>query len=325
MSGEFSLINRYFIKKQSERKDVHLDIGDDCAIVKVPENSRLAITTDTMVAGTHFLPDANPKWIAHKALASNISDLAAMGARPAWCSLAISLPDIDDAWLESFSAAFFELADYYNVKLIGGDTTKGPLSITLTLHGFLPNDYALTRHNAKAGDWIYVTGTLGDSKAGLDVILDNALRSQPSSDVLEQRHYLSTPRVLLGQALLNVASCAIDISDGLVSDIQHILTSSNVGATLNVEHLPISDELVGFLNNDRDKALQYALTSGEEYELCFIVSPYNIEALESHLSHCNTPYQCIGQIRGKEGLELHSDGQALTWQLSGFDHFGISV
>jgi thiamine-monophosphate kinase len=322
MSGEFSLIKRYFTDKQSKRKDVHLDIGDDCSIVKVPDNSRLAITTDTLVAGTHFLPDANPAWVAHKALVSNVSDLAAMGARPAWCTLAISLPSVDEAWLERFSAAFFELADYYNVKLIGGDTTKGPLSITLTLHGFLPNDYALVRHNARAGDWIYVTGTLGDSKAGLDVILNNALRGQPFADLLEQRHYLATPRVLVGQALLNVASCAIDISDGLVSDIQHILQASQVGASIDVNLLPLSNELLSFLNGDREKAMQYALTSGEEYELCFVVPPYNIGALESHLSHCNTPYHCIGQIRGKDGLELHNDGQTLQWKLSGFDHFG---
>ena len=322
MSGEFSLIKRYFSNKQSERKDVHLDIGDDCAIVKVPENSRLAITTDTLVAGTHFLPSARPEWVAHKALASNVSDLAAMGARPAWCSLAISLPDVDEAWLEKFSAAFFEFADYYNVKLIGGDTTKGPLSITLTLHGFLPNEYALARHNAKAGDWVYVTGTLGDSKAGLDVVLDNEQRSQPFADILEQRHYLSTPRVLIGQALLNVASCAIDISDGLISDLQHILESSQVGASIDVDSLPISDELLAFLNGDREKAMQYALTSGEEYELCFIIPHYNIGALESHLNHCNTPYHCIGQIRGKEGLDLHASGQTLEWDLQGFDHFG---
>lgn len=322
MPGEFSLIQRYFSGKQNQRKDVDLDIGDDCAIVKVPENSRLAITTDTLVAGTHFLADANPAWVAHKALASNLSDLAAMGATPAWCSLALSLPEVDEAWLESFSAAFFELANYYNIKLIGGDTTKGPLSITITVHGFLPANYALTRDNARAGDWVYVTGNLGDSKAGLDVILNPMLRDQPYAELLEQRHYLSSPRVLAGQALLSVSSCAIDISDGLIADLGHILQRSNVGAVIDVNTLPLSPELVAFLDGNQSLAQQYALTSGEEYELCFVVPAYNRGALESHLAHCQTPYHCIGQIRGKQGVELHNDGQPLDWTLTGFDHFG---
>lgn len=322
MSGEFSLIQRYFTGKQNRRKDVDLDIGDDCAIVRVPESSRLAITTDTLVAGTHFLDNANPAWIAHKALASNLSDLASMGATPAWCSLALSLPEVDEAWLESFSAAFFDLANYYNIKLIGGDTTKGPLSITLTVHGFLPANYALTRNNARAGDWIYVTGNLGDSKAGLDVILNPALRVQAFADVLEERHYLSTPRVLAGQALLSICSCAIDISDGLIADLRHILQRSEAGAVIDVNALPISDELIAFLDGNREKAQQYALTSGEEYELCFVVPSYNRGTLESHLAHCNTPYHCIGQIRGKDGLELQAEGKRLEWQLAGYDHFG---
>jgi len=322
MPGEFNLIKRYFTNRQNQRRDVDLDIGDDCAIVRVPENSRLAITTDTLVAGTHFLADANPAWVAHKALASNISDLASMGATPAWCSLALSLPKVDEAWLESFSAAFFELADYYNIKLIGGDTTKGALSITITVHGFLPNEYALTRDKARAGDWVYVTGSLGDSQAGLDVILNPENRTRAFADVLEQRHYLSTPRVLAGQSLLNICSCAIDISDGLIADLQHILDCSQVGASIDVSLLPVSDELVAFLDGDKTKAQHYALTSGEEYELCFVVPSYNRGALDSHLSHCRTPYTCIGQIRGKEGLELHDGGKKLDWQLKGFDHFG---
>lgn len=321
MLGEFNLIDKYFSHQPVERKDVYLAIGDDCALVKPPENVRIAISTDTLVAGIHFLPDANPAWIAHKALASNISDLTAMGATPAWVSLALTLPEVNEEWLAPFCRGFFELANYYNVKLIGGDTTKGPLSITLTVHGFVPADKALLRSGAKVGDWIYVTGQLGDSKAGLDVILDDTQRVRPFADELERRHFLSVPRVLVGQALLNIASAAIDISDGLISDLQHILTQSNVGASIDVDCLPTSSELLAFCNHDASVAQCYALTSGEEYELCFTVAQENRGALESALSHTGTAVSCIGQIRAKGQLVLHNKGTPVIWDLKGYDHF----
>ncbi|MDW6001633.1 thiamine-phosphate kinase [Vibrio mangrovi] len=321
MTGEFSLIDRFFKQRQAQRKDVQLGIGDDCAIVKVPEQVRLAISTDTMVSGTHFLPDANPAWVAHKALASNLSDLASMGATPAWCSLALTLPETDTEWLSQFCDAFFELASYYNIQLIGGDTTRGPLSITLTVHGFVPEDQVLTRQGAKVGDWIYVTGTLGDSKAGLELILSGEQMVHPSGAELEKRHYLSSPRVLAGQALLKLASSAIDISDGLAADVQHILECSGVGASIDVSCLPVSKELLQYLGDDIVKAQQYALTSGEEYELCFTVSEGNKGSLESALSHCDTPLTCIGQIRPQGQWELHDKGKPLAWNLTGYDHF----
>jgi thiamine-monophosphate kinase len=321
MLGEFNLIDKYFSHQPIERKDVYLAIGDDCALVKPPENVRIAISTDTLVAGIHFLPDANPAWVAHKALASNISDLSAMGATPAWVSLALTLPEVNEEWLAPFCCGFFELANYYNIKLIGGDTTKGPLSITLTVHGFVPADKALLRSGAKVGDWIYVTGQLGDSKAGLDVILDDTQRVRPFSDELERRHFLSVPRVLAGQALLNIASAAIDISDGLISDLQHILTQSNVGASIDVDCLPTSNELMAFCNHDESVAQCYALTSGEEYELCFTVAEENKGALESALSHTGTAISCIGQIRAKGQLVLHNKGIPVIWDLKGYDHF----
>jgi thiamine-monophosphate kinase len=323
MLGEFNLIDKYFSCQPVERKDVLLGIGDDCALVKPPENVRIAISTDTLVAGTHFLPDANPRWIAHKALASNISDLAAMGATPAWVSLALTLPDIDEAWLTPFCEGFFELANYYNIKLIGGDTTKGPLSITLTVQGFVPADKALLRRGAKVGDWIYVTGQLGDSKAGLDVILDKTLRDRPFADELERRHFLSAPRVLAGQALLNIASAAIDISDGLISDLQHILTRSEVGASIDVSCLPISNELMAFCHDEQEMVQRYALTSGEEYELCFTVAEENKGSLESALSHTGTTITCIGQIRAKGQLVLHNEDLPIMWDITGYDHFKV--
>lgn len=320
MSGEFSLIDKYFVNRQKQRKDVLLAAGDDCALVKVPDNLSVAISTDTLVAGTHFLPDANPSWVAHKALASNISDLAAMGATPSWVSLALTMPHPDEDWLAPFCDAFFELANYYGIQLIGGDTTKGSLSITLTVQGLVDADQALRRDGAQVGDWVYVTGELGDSKAGLDVVLNNELRSNPGGCELEQRHYLATPRVLVGQALLNLASAAIDISDGLISDIKHILQRSQVGVSLDVSQLPVSNELIQFLANT-EKAQQYALSSGEEYELCFTVPEQNKGSIESALAHCGAKITCIGQIRPQGTFELHNNGQPIDWHLSGYDHF----
>lgn len=320
MSGEFSLIDKYFVNRQKQRKDVLLAAGDDCALVKVPDNLSVAISTDTLVAGTHFLPDANPSWVAHKALASNISDLAAMGATPSWVSLALTMPHPDEDWLAPFCDAFFELANYYGIQLIGGDTTKGPLSITLTVQGLVDAEQALRRDGAQVGDWVYVTGELGDSKAGLDVVLNNELRSNPGGRELEQRHYLATPRVLVGQALLNLASAAIDISDGLISDIKHILQRSQVGVSLDVSQLPVSNELIQFLANT-EKAQQYALSSGEEYELCFTVPEQNKGSIESALAHCGAKITCIGQIRPQGTFELHNNGQPIDWHLSGYDHF----
>lgn len=320
MPGEFNLIDKYFVGRQAQREDVLLAAGDDCALVQAPVNQAIAISTDTLVAGTHFLASANPAWVAHKALASNISDLAAMGASPAWVSFALTMPEIDEAWLKPFCDSFFALANEYGIQLIGGDTTKGPLSLTLTVQGFVAADKALRRDGAKVDDWVYVSGNLGDAKAGLDVLLGNAALNAPYAAELEKRHYLSTPRVSLGQRLQGVASAAVDISDGVISDLPHILKRSGVGAQLQVDELPISAELLAF-TRDREQALQYALTSGEEYELCFTISPQHRDALESMLLESNTKVTCIGQIVAQAGLSLTLQGKPLEWQLSGYDHF----
>ncbi|MGX1925695.1 thiamine-phosphate kinase [Vibrio sp. NH-7] len=320
MSGEFNLIEKYFVGRQKQRNDVLLAAGDDCALVQVPQGLSVAISTDTLVAGTHFLADADPALVAHKALASNISDLAAMGATPAWVSFALTMPEPDEVWLAPFCESFFSLADYFGIQLIGGDTTKGPLSLTLTVQGLVNPEKALRRNGARVGDRIYVTGNLGDSKAGLDVILSAQQEDKPYESELEQRHYLSSPRVLVGQSLLGLASSAIDISDGLISDLKHILKRSNVGASIDVSTLPVSNELVQFLGS-AEQAQQYALSSGEEYELCFTVPEQNLGAIESALAHCGTQITCIGQIRPEGMFEIHSQGKALDWTLSGYDHF----
>ena len=320
MVGEFNLIEKYFVARQHPRKDVVLAAGDDCALVKAPNDLAIAISTDTLVAGTHFLSDANPAWVAHKALASNISDLVAMGATPAWVSLALTMPEVNEAWLEPFCNAFFELADYYGIQLIGGDTTKGPLSITLTVHGLVDANNALRRDGARVGDWVYVTGNLGDSRAGLEVILNPDLCNKPNAQALEKAHYLSTPRVLVGQALLDFATSSIDLSDGLISDIKHILRCSDVGVSIDAATLPTSEHLEQFLN-DAILAKQYALSSGEEYELCFTVPDELKEQLNSRLTHCGVKVTCIGQIRSSGVFDIHYSGQPIEWDVSGYDHF----
>ncbi|WP_194437492.1 thiamine-phosphate kinase [Vibrio fluminensis] len=320
MSGEFNLIEKYFVGRQTQRSDVVLAAGDDCALVSAPTGSLIAISTDTLVAGTHFLSSANPAWVAHKALASNISDLAAMGATPAWVSFALTMPDVDEAWLAPFCDSFFALADQYGIQLIGGDTTKGPLSLTLTVQGLIPQGAALQRSGAKPGDGVYVTGWLGDSKAGLDVVLEPVHLTQPCANELQQRHYLSTPRIQVGEALRGIASAAIDISDGVISDLGHILKRSGVGAQLQVEQLPLSPQLLAFVGSEQ-QAQQYALSSGEEYELCFTAPEDQQQTMWRALSDIDCLITRIGTINDSGELTLTQHGQELTWQLHGYDHF----
>lgn len=320
-SNEFDLIARYFEQQKVSRRDVALSIGDDCALLEVPAGSQLAVSTDSLVGGTHFLPDADPALVAHKALASNLSDLAAMGATPAWVSLALTMPGPDELWLKAFCEGFFALAEYYNVQLVGGDTTKGLLSITITVHGFVPQGQALTRSGAEAGDWVYVTGNLGDSAAGLSLLLgEKSTDDESLKATLLERHYKSQPRILAGQALRGIASAALDISDGLISDLGHILERSGLGADIEVDKIPLSPELCQF-EPDEIKACQMALSSGEEYELCFTVPEQNRGALDTALVHSGVKATCIGQLRSGSGIRLVRDGQELDWHLHGYDHF----
>ncbi|APZ58018.1 thiamine-phosphate kinase [Salmonella enterica] len=320
--GEFSLIARYFDRVRSSRLDVETGIGDDCALLNIPEKQTLAISTDTLVAGIHFLPDIDPADLAYKALAVNLSDLAAMGADPAWLTLALTLPDVDEAWLAAFSDSLFEQLDYYDMQLIGGDTTRGPLSMTLGIHGLVPAGRALKRSGAKPGDWIYVTGTLGDSAAGLAILQgDFRVGSWGDADYLVKRHLRPTPRILQGQALRDLASSAIDLSDGLISDLGHILQASNCGARIDLEALPDSEELWGHAN-DPEQKLRWMLSGGEDYELCFTVPELNRGALDVALGHLGVPFTCIGQMTADiEGIAFVRDGEPVTFDWKGYDHF----
>ncbi|EBO7981299.1 thiamine-phosphate kinase [Salmonella enterica] len=319
--GEFSLIARYFDRVRSTRLDVETGIGDDCALLNIPEKQTLAISTDTLVAGNHFLPDIDPADLAYKALAVNLSDLAAMGADPAWLTLAITLPEVDEPWLEAFSDSLFELLNYYDMQLIGGDTTRGPLSMTLGIHGYIPAGRALKRAGAKPGDWIYITGTPGDSAAGLAVLQNRLLVSEETdAHYFIKRHLRPTPRILHGQALRDIASAAIDISDGLISDLGHIVKASGCGAKVDVDALPKSAAMMRHV--DAGQALRWTLSGGEDYELCFTVPELNRGALDVTIGQLGVPFTCIGQMSADvEGLSFVRDGMPVTFDWKGYDHF----
>ena len=316
---EFQLIERFFVGRGPVRRDVKLGIGDDCALVQPAENKSIAISCDTLVENVHFFADMPAKALGYKSLAVNLSDLAAMGAEPAWMTLALTLPEIDETWLKEFSEGLYEAAEYYGIALIGGDTTRGPRAISITVHGQVPTGKALTRHGAKVGDWIYVTGTLGDSALGLDILRGVQHAHPEQKEYLVNRHYYPTPRVLAGQSLRSLASSAIDLSDGFVSDIGHILKSSGVGAVVDVNAIPLSSALRGTV--DEQQALSYALTGGEDYELLFTVPEAQKGALETSLSHAGVKFVKVGQICAGSQLKLQRKGEAFTPINRGFEHF----
>ncbi len=318
---EFNLIEHFFKAKSFQRKDVVIGIGDDAAVTHVPKGQALVTTTDTLLSGVHFLPDTSPHAIAQKAIAVNLSDLAAMGAEPAWISLSLSMPEVNQAWLDEFSDGLQQHAEYYSLQLIGGDTVQGPLAITITAQGFVPYDQALTRSNAKPGDSVYVTGTLGDAGLGLDILKNKVEVSDTlNRDYLINRLHYPTPRLLFGTNLRRIASSCIDISDGLVSDIQHILKASKCGASLHIDKLPLSRALKDSVSEEQANA--YALSSGDDYELLFTVSEEQKGNLETSLANANVTATYIGQLTGQsEKLELRLNDKPYDFQGKGFQHF----
>jgi thiamine-monophosphate kinase len=316
MSGsEFEIIRRYFTRLQPQRKDVIAGIGDDAALLQVPTGRELVVSMDTLVAGVHF-PETTPAAaIGHKALAVNLSDLAAMGATPAWVTLSITLPDNDPVWLEDFSQGFFHLADYYNVQLVGGDTTHGPLSVTVQAHGFVPGGCALRRVGAQVGDRIYVTGTLGD--AGL------ALRQGDQADpALQQRLDYPKPRITAGQLLRDVASAAIDISDGLLADLGHLLEVDDLGASVNVDELPRSPAFIA-ATRQQPSFHELPLSAGDDYELCFTVPEGDCNEMEMALSSQSIEFSAVGVIEQEPGIRCHkTNGDLYQAATDGYQHFG---
>lgn len=313
--NEFDIIKKYF-SIQPNRPEVRCGIGDDAAIVTVPEHKELVMTTDTLVADVHFPIATSADAIGYKSLAVNLSDLAAMGATPLWVTLALTLPENNFAWLEKFAQGFFALAQQYQVQLIGGDITKGPLSITVQALGTLPKGKALLRSMAKPNDLIYVSGTLGNAGLALKMLKENGSLSTANQEFLLQHLNYPQPRINLGQALLAYAHAAIDISDGLAADLDHILKQSHVGASINVDQLPLSSVLTQTL--PKDKAIALALTAGDDYELCFTI-PKNAQ---DQLKLLSDKITCIGEITENPGLTLYyQDGSHYHGTLSGYQHF----
>lgn len=306
--NEFDLISRYFKDSQNSQQNaslagVLLDKGDDCAMLVPTSGKAQVITTDTLVAGVHFLADMPPYQLAYRALATNLSDLAAMGAKPKWFSLALTLTDANTQanWLSEFSAGLFNLADQHGIYLTGGDTTSGPLSITITAIGEVEAELALKRSGAQIGDSVYVSGELGDAAAALDYLLEK----RPYQQTCQQDHLLSrfnypTPQIALGQALTSLANSALDISDGLVADLGHICRASNVNAQLYVEQLPLSDAILTEfpLVDARAKAL----SGGDDYQLCFTVPEINIPAVKQLAKRLDIKLTEVGVITAPGGI-----------------------
>jgi thiamine-monophosphate kinase len=306
--SEFSLIDRFF-KRQSINKEITQSIGDDCALFNIPQGYELAITTDTMVENVHFFADAEPYDLGYKLLAVNLSDLAAVGAKPLAVTLALTLPIADENWLQAFADGFFTLADKYQVDLIGGDTTSGPLTLTVQAFGLVLSGQALKRSAAKPGDIICVTGLLGEAGLGLKIIQGYSCKS-PSNALT--RFHRPNPRIETGQALLGIVNACIDISDGLCGDLGHILEQSRVGALLDWKAVPLSDEVNAYIKATGDWLMP--ITAGDDYELCFTISPDKLDLLQ-------VPFTKIGVIESEAGLRLKKDGVIQTLEVKSFEHF----
>jgi thiamine-monophosphate kinase len=319
---EFELIKRFFTEQAIKRKDVLLGIGDDCALVSPSERQNIAITTDTLVAGVHFPHETSARAIGHKSIAVNLSDLAAMGAEPTWVSLAITMPEVDLQWIEEFCIGVFELCEFYNVQLIGGDTTQGPLSITVTAQGLTPFDKHITRSGAKPGDWIYVTGEIGDAALALKDIFNEVNVAPEYREQIRHSLDFPPPRILAGQALREYASAAIDLSDGLISDLEHICESSKVGANIVLEDLPISNALRDSVSIE--EAFDIALVGGDDYELLFTVSEDNKVGMETALANSGNIITCIGQLNGSDRITTTLDSKPVAINVKSFEHFSQS-
>ena len=322
--GEFELIERYFTRPA---RRAALGVGDDCALLAPAPGMQLAISCDMLIEGRHFLPTVDPFKLGHKALAVNLSDLAACGAKPLAFNLALALPSADDVWLDGFSRGLFALADAHDCELIGGDTTRGPLAICITVFGEVPPGQALLRSGAQAGDDLYVSGTLGDARLALEVFRGTRSLPQAAFGAARARMEQPTPRVALGLALRSVATAAADISDGLVGDLGHILKASRVGARIdtsiainliaNKGHVTLVDGQF-----DSDTALACVLAGGDDYELVFTAPPDARNLVKAAAVRAQTAVTCIGQIEAAPGLRLvDAAGQLISRRFAAFDHF----
>ena len=306
--SEHHIIKKYF--QSSKNSTIALGIGDDAAIFNVPQEKQLVVSMDTLNEGVHFFADTNAADIGYKALAVNLSDMAAMGAEPKWITMSLSLPEMDETWLEHFMQGFNELANQYAVELIGGDLCKGAMSITVQAHGLVDKDKSLTRSNAKVGDRIYVSGELG--AAGLAYTNKKVDKAISEDDLLRLNRPI--PRLELGQALIDKATSCIDLSDGLANDLQHVVTASDVGAKLFADELPLANSLKEL---EQDKAFELGLCAGDDYELCFTL-PNNLNT--KLLQNFNIKH--IGEITAEKKLVLlDAEENEIPFEFTGYQHF----
>lgn len=317
MIGEFEIIARYFTRATRD-PDVVLGIGDDAAVLAA--GGLMAVTVDTLIPGVHFPDGLAPHLLGHRLMAVNLSDLAAMGARPRWCTLALTMAKVDELWLDGFSRGLFELAERYAVSLVGGNLARGPMNLTLQLIGSVERAALLTRGGGHVGDDIYVTGTLGDSSAGITLINERSSAPQGSAAAaLKERFYRPMPRVEAGLALGPLATAAIDISDGLLADLGHVCKASACGATLDVERVPVSAELLSLF--PPQEALAHALGGGDDYELCFTAPPSRAAEVEAALEATGTPVRRIGQLVAGQSVICRRAGEPYEPTLRGYRHF----
>ena len=317
MTTEFELIERYFSRPTP---DADFGVGDDAAVVEPAAGHQLVITTDTLVSGVHFFPDVAPRSLGHKALAVNLSDLAAMGAQPRWALLAITLPKVDEPWLSDFSAGFYDLAQRHRVSLIGGDTTRGPLAMSVTALGEVAIGKALRRNQARAGDQVWVSGQIGSAALALLHLRGDLRLKGTGLEVCMSRLQMPVPRIELGRELVGVASSAIDVSDGLVADARHLSSQSGVALEIHYDDVPrISD--VMHLQGDR-LVRQALLAGGDDYELLFTVPPATAAQLDAISARSGLALTRIGRVVPGDGVRvLDASGAAIDIDGGGFDHF----
>jgi len=318
--GEFDLIARYFTRPARRNP---LGVGDDCALLQPAPGMQLAVSTDLLVEGRHFLSTVDPAALGHKSLAVNLSDLGACGARPLACTLSLALPQVDERWLAGFAQGLFALAEEHDCELVGGDTTRGPLTIGITVFGEVPAGHALLRSGARAGDDLWVSGTLGDARLALEAFRGTVSLPQDVFEAARARMDRPQPRVALGMALRGIATSAIDISDGLLGDLGHVLQRSGVGATVEASCAP---QLLAALRSGftlpPERIAELVFAGGDDYELAFTAPVQQREAVHAAGRASDTPVTRIGRIEAAPGLRLvDANGQAVARQFAGFDHF----
>jgi thiamine-monophosphate kinase len=318
--GEFELIRRHFARPAAPGSAVVLGVGDDCALLRPSPEHQLAVSTDMLVEGRHFFADVDPAALGHKSLAVNLSDLAAMGARPLGFTLAVSLPRADEAWLKAFASGLFALADAHACPLVGGDTTRGPLNICITVFGEVRPGQALRRDAAQAGDDLYISGRTGEARLALAQLRGEPWAMQPVNTEARARLERPTPRLALGQALAGIAHAALDVSDGLLGDLGHILAASAVGADIELAALPVAPALAALGEAQR---LDCLLAGGDDYELLFTAAPGMRDDVMAAAHASDTPVTRIGRLTERPLLRLlDADGQPVAQPLlRGFDHF----